>query len=122
MAGVLLRPLGLHPGQELLLLQLADGERRSQQQLVTDLGLDHSTVTKTLQRLERSGIVERCPAEADRRVMLVRLTEEGRARATAIAGMWRELEEATVASLSDEDRAHLRRLLGAVEAALEAQR
>ena len=51
MAAEYLRPLGLYPGQELLLLQLAEGERRSQQELVDALGIDHSTVTKMLQRL-----------------------------------------------------------------------
>ena len=81
MAAEYLRPLGLYPGQELLLLLLllllAEGERRSQQELVDALGIDHSTVTKMLQRLERAGVVARQQSADGRRVVLVHLTEEG---------------------------------------------
>ncbi len=118
MGGEALRPLGLFPGQELLLLQLNDGECRSQAELVDALGLDHSTVTKMLQRLERSGVVERRQSEDDRRVVLVSLTDEGCAARHAVEGVWQSLEDSTVSTLSERQRAQLLDLLRKVERGL----
>ncbi len=114
-----LRPLGLYPGQELLLLQLPDGECRSQAALVDALGLDHSTVTKMLQRLERAGVVARRQSQDDRRVVLVHLTEEGCAHRRAAEDMWARLEAATSGALSERQRTQLLGLLRRVEAHLD---
>jgi MarR family transcriptional regulator, organic hydroperoxide resistance regulator len=119
MAAAYLRPLGLYPGQELLLLQLAEGERRSQQELVDALGIDHSTVTKMLQRLERAGVVARQQSTDDRRVVLVRLTEDGCVHRRAVEEMWIRMEAATSGGLSEEQHAQLLGLLHRVEAHLD---
>jgi DNA-binding MarR family transcriptional regulator len=115
MVGEALRPLGLFPGQELLLLQLNDGECRSQADLVDTLGLDPSTVTKMLQRLERTGVVERRHSEDDRRVVLVSLTETGCAAREAVEEVWQALEDSTVRTLSERQRRQLLDLLRRVE-------
>ncbi len=120
MAGRLLRDLGLAPGQELLLLQLWDRDRCSQTDLVERLGIDPSTVTKMLQRLERGGWVRREPSPDDGRVMLVTLTAAGRDLQAAVTDLWRQLEHETVKTLADEDRAELLRLLRKVETGLRA--
>ena len=111
--------LGLYPGQELLLLQLAEGERRSQQELVDALGIDHSTVTKMLQRLERAGVVARQQSANDRRVVLVHLTEEGCVQRRAVEEMWARMEAATSGGLSEEQHAQLLELLHRVEGYLD---
>jgi MarR family transcriptional regulator, organic hydroperoxide resistance regulator len=121
MAAEYLRPLGLYPGQELLLLQLPDGQCRSQQELVDALGLDHSTVTKMLQRLERAGVVARRQSADDRRVVLVHLTEEGRARRRAVQDVWAKMEAAAGGALSERQRTQLLALLRRVEAHLDQQ-
>jgi DNA-binding MarR family transcriptional regulator len=115
MVGEALRPLGLFPGQELLLLQLSNGDCRSQADLVDALGLDHSTVTKMLQRLERTGVVERRQSEEDRRVVLVSLTETGRAARRAVEELWQALEDSTVRTLTERQRTQLLDLLRKVE-------
>ena len=118
MAGGLLRDLGLAPGQELLLLQLWDREGCSQTDLVERLGIDASTVTKMLQRLERGGWVRREPSPDDGRVTLVTLTAAGRDLQTAVTEVWRRLEQESVKTLATDERAELLRLLGKVEAGL----
>ncbi|MGO9782346.1 MAG: MarR family winged helix-turn-helix transcriptional regulator [Streptosporangiaceae bacterium] len=119
MAAEYLRPLGLYPGQELLLLQLAEGERRSQRELVDALGIDHSTVTKMLQRLERAGVVARQQSANDRRVVLVQLTEEGCVHRRAVEQMWARMEAAASGGLSEEQHAQLLELLRRVEGCLD---
>lgn len=121
MVGEALRPLGLFPGQELLLLQLNNDDCRSQADLVDALGIDHSTVTKMLQRLERSGVVERRQSEDDRRVVLVSLTEQGRAGRRAVEAVWQALEDSTVGPLTERERTQLLTLLRKVEQGLETR-
>ena len=122
MAGRLLRDLGLAPGQELLLLQLWDRDGCSQADLVERLGIDPSTVTKMLQRLERDGWVRREPSPDDGRVTLVALTPAGRDLRAAVTDIWRRLEHESVKTLADDERAELLRLLRKVEAGLRAGR
>ncbi len=120
--GRLLREVGLVPGQELLLLQLWDRDRCSQTDLVERLGLDPSTVTKMLQRLERAGWLAREPSPDDGRVMVVTLTRAGRDLQVAVTTLWSELEGETIKALSPDEQAELLRLLSKVEAGLRASR
>ncbi|MBF8185759.1 winged helix-turn-helix transcriptional regulator [Nonomuraea sp. K274] len=103
-AAGMLRELGLHPGQELLLMQLMDRDGQTQSELLESVGLDHSTVSKSLRRMQEAGLVVREQAEHDRRATLVRLTDKGRAMRGPIERMWTTLEETTIRDL-DADQA-----------------
>ncbi|MFD0268046.1 MarR family winged helix-turn-helix transcriptional regulator [Streptomyces sp. NPDC127106] len=91
-AAGMLRELGLHPGQELLLMQLFDRDGQSQSELLESVGLDHSTVSKSVKRMQEAGLLTRTPSEHDRRVMNVHLTDQGRALRRPIERMWTALE------------------------------
>ena len=121
MIGGALRELGLAPGQELLLMQLWDRDGCSQSDLVDRLGLDPSTVTKMLQRLERDGWVCRSPSGDDGRVTIVSLTAAGRGLQCHVTRLWGELERETVRSLSDDERRSLLGLLTKMEQSLHAE-
>jgi DNA-binding MarR family transcriptional regulator len=99
-AATLLREMGLHTGQELVLMHLHDRDGQTQSELLASIGLDHSTISKTLRRMQDADLVVRKPAEHDRRVMIVWLTDKGSAMREPIATMWRTLEEATLRNLS----------------------
>jgi DNA-binding MarR family transcriptional regulator len=99
-AAGLLRAMNLHPGQELLLMQLFDHDGRTQAELLERAGLDHSTVSKSLRRMQEAGLLTREPAPHDRRVMVVHLTDAGRALKEPIAEMWRTLEQISVRELT----------------------
>jgi DNA-binding MarR family transcriptional regulator len=101
-AAGLLRELDLHPGQELVLMHLFDRDGQTQSELLASVGLDHSTVSKTLRRMQDAGLLSRQPAEHDRRVMVVHLTEKGQAMREPIGSMWRTLEETTTRNLSPQ--------------------
>jgi DNA-binding MarR family transcriptional regulator len=101
-AAALLREMDLHPGQELLLMQLLDRDGQTQSELLESVGLDHSTVSKSVSRMQDAGLLVREPAAHDRRVMVVHLTDKGRAMREPIAALWQTLEEATARNLSEQ--------------------
>ncbi|MGW5653519.1 hypothetical protein [Streptomyces humi] len=49
-AEILLR-LGLHPGQELILMRLFDRDGQTQAESQQAVGLDHSTVSRSIRRM-----------------------------------------------------------------------
>jgi len=100
LAGELLRPLGLYPGQELLLMQLWDCDGQSQTELILSLGLDASTVTKMVQRLEAQGHVVRKKSNEDKRSMMVSLTASGKRLRGDVEKMWASLNLVTTKNLS----------------------
>ncbi|WP_241996118.1 MarR family winged helix-turn-helix transcriptional regulator [Kribbella antiqua] len=99
-AAAMLREMDLHPGQELLLMHLLERDGQSQSELVESVRVDHSTVSKALRRMQDAGLVIREPAEHDRRVLVVRLTDKGRSMREPISAMWQALEEASTRNLS----------------------
>ncbi|WP_433171435.1 MarR family winged helix-turn-helix transcriptional regulator [Actinoallomurus sp. CA-150999] len=117
-AGNLLRETGLYPGQELLMMQLWERGEQRQTDLIKTLGLDPSTVTKMLRRLEQSGFVTRRPSSHDRRAVVVNTTRAGRALRDRVLQAWRELEEITARGLTDEEYAQAMYLLARIEANL----
>ncbi|WP_328771807.1 MarR family winged helix-turn-helix transcriptional regulator [Streptomyces sp. NBC_00286] len=99
-AAAMLREMDLHPGQELLLMHLLDRDGQTQSELLESVDVDHSTISKALRRMQDAGLLIREPAEHDRRVMVVHLTDKGRAMREPIAAMWRALEETSALNLS----------------------
>ncbi|MCD9143993.1 MarR family winged helix-turn-helix transcriptional regulator [Streptomyces albireticuli] len=114
-AGQLLRRLGLHPGQELLMMHLWDHGPQPQAQLIDLLGLDASTVTRMVQRLEQAGFVRRQRSDTDRRAVLVEPTAAAQALQEQVVQAWQQLEELTLHGLDDSERAAVSRLLGRIE-------
>ncbi|WP_326600446.1 MarR family winged helix-turn-helix transcriptional regulator [Streptomyces sp. NBC_01803] len=105
-AAELLRKVDLHPGQELLLMQLMERDGQTQAELLAAVGLDHSTVSKSLKRMQERGLVEREPTEEDRRVMRVRLTPKGEALRKPLEEMWATLERTSVRDLDERTVDH----------------
>jgi DNA-binding MarR family transcriptional regulator len=112
LAGALLAPLGLHPGQEILLLALdADGPR-TQAQLGAASGCEPPTITHSVRKLEAAGLVVRRPSAADGRVTIVELSDRGRELLPRIRAAWQELAERTAARLDTPLEELMPRLAG----------
>jgi len=114
-AASLLSQVGLHPGQEALLMELWNEDRRTQANLADALGVEPPTVTKMLQRMEAADLVSRRPDATDRRAIRVSLTPKGRRLRGRVEKIWAELEAQTVAGLSERQLASLRNLLNTLE-------
>ncbi|MGP3932899.1 MarR family winged helix-turn-helix transcriptional regulator [Nonomuraea sp. KM88] len=119
-AATLLSPLGLHPGQEALLLELARTGPMIQAELSEALGCEPPSVTLMSRKLEAAGHVRRAPAPSDRRASVVELTDSGKELVGRIKQLWCALADETVAGLPAATVAELpgilRALVGNVDA------
>jgi MarR family transcriptional regulator, organic hydroperoxide resistance regulator len=111
LAEAALNKLGVHTGQEMILLQLWIEEGIPQSQLAASMEVEPPTATKMLQRMERAGLIERRPDPTDARISRVYLSERGRALEQPVLEVWKQLETQTVAGLSLTEQALLHRLL-----------
>ena len=99
-----MRPLGLYPGQDLILLELLKEDRIAQNQLVVALCVDHSTIAKSISRMLKSGLVRTEKSTKDKRITLVSLTPKGTALAKQVEEIWQEAEQNATADMSDEEQ------------------
>jgi MarR family transcriptional regulator, organic hydroperoxide resistance regulator len=114
LAAVLLADLGLHPGQEPVLLMLWQGDGRSSTELATGACVEPGTMSRTLASLERAGYVTRTASCVDRRSVVVTLTPAGRDLEPRLVQAWGTLADRTVAGLTPEERRTLADLLSKV--------
>lgn len=101
LAGTLLAPLGLHTGQEMILLELDDHGPRTQRQLATACGCEPPTITVSARKLEAAGLIVRRPSPADGRSTIVELSEQGRHLIPELKHAWQHLADLTVAGLTN---------------------
>ncbi|MEV4123969.1 MarR family transcriptional regulator [Nocardia sp. NPDC049707] len=110
-ATALLAPLGLHPGQEALLLELDRTGPMIQAQLSEALGCEPPSVTLMARKLEASGHIRRTPAPSDKRASIVELTDRGKALTEQVKRIWCALAEETVTGLPAQTITELPSLL-----------
>jgi DNA-binding MarR family transcriptional regulator len=118
----LLAPLGLHPGQEALLLELARTGPMIQAQLSEALGVEPPSVTLMTRKLEAAGHIRRRPAPSDKRAGIVELTDSGRALADQVKQLWCALAEETVTGLPAQTVADLPGLLATLTGNVDSRR
>ncbi len=118
----LLAPLGLHPGQEALLLELARTGPMIQAQLSEALGVEPPSVTLMTRKLEASGHIRRAPAPSDKRASIVELTDSGKALTDQVKRLWCALAEETVTGLPAQTVAELPGVLNTLSGNVDARR
>ena len=89
-----------------------------QPDLVRYMGRDRSTVTATLQAMERAGLITRTPSPTDKRAMIVQLTRKGRDAVPRAQAAWHELERRTTSALTQKQQAALVDALSTIRDAL----
>ncbi|MFD7613689.1 MarR family winged helix-turn-helix transcriptional regulator [Streptomyces sp. NPDC059828] len=104
-AGQLLRRIGLHPGQELVMMHLWELGPQRQIDLVRLMDSDAATMTRTVRRLEQAGFVRRRPSPTDKRASLIEPTAASHALRREVERVWSQLEDISTTDLSDAERA-----------------
>jgi DNA-binding MarR family transcriptional regulator len=107
----LLAEIDLFPGQDKVLQSLAAAEALSMSEIAAELGIRPPTASKMIARMAAQGFVERRGRDGDARLVLVSITEEGRARVDALKRIAKRVEREALAEFDDKDARRLRRLL-----------
>ncbi|CAN5912262.1 hypothetical protein BH23ACT11_BH23ACT11_05160 [soil metagenome] len=117
--GAFLAELGLHVGQEMVLIELWEQDGLRSGELASRLGVEPPTATRMVQRLENGRIVRRQQDPEDARSFRVYLTDAGRSLEEPVTRRWELVEERLLAGLSHEERRSFYRILFKVRAGLD---
>ncbi|QJP63978.1 MarR family winged helix-turn-helix transcriptional regulator [Bordetella holmesii] len=97
-------PFGLTEATWLPLLRVSRaGHPMRQKDLAASLGLDGSSIVRVLDALEASGLLARQPDPEDRRAKALVLTPAGQAVVEQVEAVARQVREAALADLPDEE-------------------
>ena len=77
--------LGITYPQYLVMLVMWEHEELSVIEIGEKLILNTNTITPLLKRMEAMGLIDRVPSETDHRIVMIRLTEEGKKMEAAAA-------------------------------------
>ena len=103
--------VGLHSGQVFVLMELWKMDGQRQIDLAARLNLTPPTVNKILGGLLENDFVTRARYEDDARSTRIFLTEKGTQVRSALEDAWEQLEQQTLASLTDTEALMLKQLL-----------
>ena len=106
-----LAPKGIGYGQFPVLLCLWDEDGITQKALSERIRIEAPTMVRTLDRMERDGLVSRVRSITDRRQIHVRLTEKGRRLKNVLARLSSDVDKTALAGLGRAGQQTLRVLL-----------
>jgi DNA-binding MarR family transcriptional regulator len=113
----------LHPGQMPIMFALWRDDGQAQKDLARRLNLAPATVTVTVNRLERAGILERRKDPEDQRVSRVYLTERGRDLHDTVVACLRATNEEALTGFTPEEtdqlKEYLSRIIDNLEGAMQ---
>ena len=113
-----MEPLGLTQAQWIPVLRLASGEAQTAADLARSSMQTPGAMTRLVDRLVEKGIIERERCTDDRRVVRLRLTEEGMRAAVQVPDIVKSVNAAALSPLSSDELAqfqsYLRRIYEAM--------
>ena len=117
--------IGIPPGQVPILLELGKHGQLSQRDLAQKVRVTPATISGTLKRLERSGIIERTGMRDDARVSLVSLSQAGKTLLEEAGGVFQDADELLIAGFTEQETQELlsfiRRMLENVQNGLKRE-
>ncbi|GAB2784184.1 transcriptional regulator SlyA [Halomonas shantousis] len=109
-------PLGLtQPRWTALIVLRHLGEGATQKRLADSLGIELSSLSRTLEQLERQGLVHRCTSAGDRRAREVWFTPEGRHVLAELDARANEARARLLEGIPEQERDALLRVLSRIE-------
>lgn len=118
----LLSELGLHVGQEMILVALTKHNDLTLSELADILEVQPPTITKMVQRLESSDIVRREACKSDNRSSSICLTNKGKTLQAKMEKIWRQVEKEFFGSLTQSEKTSFQALLQKVRSNANFQR
>ncbi|MEJ0004044.1 MAG: MarR family transcriptional regulator [Pararobbsia sp.] len=110
-----MQELGVTATQASMLSMLASGQCLAAAELARQYGIDASAVTRLIDRLETRGLLLRVRSQDDRRVVKLRLTEQGIAFAERMPALYEEVQDKLLRGFGPDEvglmKSMLRRML-----------
>ena len=106
-------------GQPRILECLQKKEAMTQKQLSDCCVMDTTTMSRTLDRMQETGLLERKANPSCRRSFLITLTEEGMEKAQTVSKIFAEADEAMFSGISQEERMQFYHILQKIESNLD---
>lgn len=109
---------GFYAGQDQIMLALHRQDGQTPGQLASLIGVRPPTITKTINRLQAQGFLDKKASETDARQAYVSLTDTGREAIRAIERSVRKTEKVAFKGFDKKDQKALTKLLSRIEANL----
>ena len=109
---------GFYAGQDQIMIALSHEDGQTPGQLATRLGVRPPTITKTINRLQAQGFLDKKASDHDARQAHIFLTDPGRDTIRAIEKSLRKTEKQALKGLDKKEQKTLSKLLQRVEANL----
>jgi MarR family transcriptional regulator for hemolysin len=104
-ANLLLKPHDITHGYTYFLMELFKKDGQTQAELQRAIGgIENPTIVRTLDRMQRDGLVERRQSSTDRRAFLIYLTDKGKAAEKNVLDSAKTLNQTMLHSFSEEEQ------------------
>lgn len=106
---------GFYAGQDQIMLALSQADGQTPGQLASKLGVRPPTITKTINRLQAQGVLDKRASEEDARQAHIFLTERGRDAIRAIEKSVRKTEKQAFKGFDKKEQKALSKFLSRIE-------
>ena len=119
-ANELLKPYGITHAYTYFLMELYQQDGLTQSEMHKCIGIEQPTAVRTLDRMERDGLILREQSPTDRRALFIKLTDKGKRYKENILGCAKELNDFTLRGFTDNDRALFNQLINRINSNLDS--
>lgn len=110
-ANVILKPHGITHAYTYFLMELYQQDGLTQSEMHKRIGIEQPTAVRTLDRMERDGLILREQSPRDRRVLFIKLTDKGKRYKRTILDCAKELNDFALKGFTDNERALFNQLI-----------
>lgn len=114
-----LKPYGVQPGYLTILERLWERDNVTQKELKLSMDIEQATLSNTLKRMERDGLIERSPLKSDKRHHRITLTDKGSSVRSTVEGAIDDLRATVNTGLTVNDRRYFKRIMRQMTEQLE---
>lgn len=110
-----LKAYKLTSNEATVLMYLKRSQEVYQEDIVKELQIDKSAVTRLLQNMESKGLIKRVPLASDKRFYLIEMTNKGNEKQSLVDQTFEQKDIDLVKGLSEEELLELRRMLNIIK-------
>jgi MarR family transcriptional regulator, transcriptional regulator for hemolysin len=110
-ANDLLKPYGITHAYTYFLMELFEQDGLTQSEMHKRIGIEQPTAVRTLDRMERDGLIIRNPSPTDRRAISINLTDKARQYQQIIEQCALELNRIALDTFTNEEKTVINQLI-----------